>query len=109
MSVQKPGRRAPRAEAPRFINSLTGSALPNAQPLSIRADSGDIPVPMRDVQRSPTPMGAAATTRSMSKMQRCRCMTPPARMAIRPLPLLCVRGLEHCASRGEIHLKREEI
>ncbi|WP_313669501.1 phosphomethylpyrimidine synthase ThiC [Atlantibacter sp.] len=58
MSVTtKPNRRATRAQAQHFIDTLEGTAFPNSSRIYLTGSRDDIRVPMREIQLSPTLIG----------------------------------------------------
>ncbi|MBV4414415.1 phosphomethylpyrimidine synthase ThiC [Enterobacteriaceae bacterium YMB-R22] len=60
-SSKKPGRRAQRAAARQFINTLEGAQFPNSRRIYLQGRRSDIRVPMREIQLSPTLIDASKT------------------------------------------------
>lgn len=55
--VKKSNRREQRAESQRFIAALQGTAFPNSRRIYLTGSRGDLRVPMREIQLSPTLTG----------------------------------------------------
>lgn len=102
MSATKLTRREQRAQAQHFIDTLEGSAFPNSKRIYITGTHPGVRVPMREIQLSPTLIGGSKEQPQYEENEAIPSTTPPARMAIRRLPLTCSKGWQNYASRGSM-------
>ena len=102
MSATKLTRREQRAQAQHFIDTLEAPPFPTQNAFISLAHNPACACRCVRFQLSPTLIGGSKEQPQYEENEAIPPTTPPARMAIRRLPLTCSKGWQNYASHGSM-------